>query len=61
MCLMRENNDHWFSCQAHMFDLPFTIFIVHKIKEKCNVLFKIKLNCKNLIFKKSTGVFSPEM
>ncbi len=55
MCLMHENSDHWFSRQARTFELLFTIFIVHKIK--CNVLFKIKLNCKEL----KVQFFSPEM
>ncbi len=32
VCLMRENNDHWFSRQARTFELLFTIFNVHKIK-----------------------------
>ncbi len=32
VCVMRENNDHWFSHQARAFELLFTIFNVHKIK-----------------------------
>ncbi len=42
VCLMRKNNDHWFSCHACTFELLFTIFNVHKIKYICNVLFKLK-------------------